>query len=212
MAFPQTPFEFSTEGEFVVVSTKKLIYMKDWYYKGVVGESSNSVGGNKLIDILIDAFEVIGFDSSKIPVIKLSTVKVNYFSKNERAKTLLPLESIRYDHAGEWDSRHPYFHAHVSDEVICNNSNKPEQLRGYTILDSNMGRRYECVRIPTPQMNLVSVLLSLAADNTRPRILKNLIKIPAVTDFPKTSMLKIFESIKGDECSFRSKHWYPENY
>ena len=183
----------------IIVTLREPIHLIGWPYR-------ERTTKNKKLHILIDAKENIDSNSSKIVY---SLVKVNYY---EEAKTpkVHPRESLHYDYDITPLDTHPLFHVHICDGLIDNkNIQNSQTFRNFSIQHDRIGKRLNCVRIPTAHMNLTSVLVSLVADHCNNLALNNIISfLKGITDLPKAYSVNLHKSIGTDGHAFRSFHWY----
>lgn len=137
-----------------LIEVESLLYLPDWPYKA----SSTK----KRVDILVYAKEL--FTRQPPQTIK-STVQIRYYHVGQNdTRLLLPLH---YDFEVPVQPAHPVFHAHIRNGSI---NVKPSVLKELGVKDCIISHQpqsyyYENVRIPTPFMNLPSVLLGLTADH-----------------------------------------------
>lgn len=119
----------------------------------------NSSRSTDTVDILLKAQETIQLDPL---VLTRSTVRLNYFVvTNSRARMI---ECVHYDYCHPpQDDQHPIFHAQFGDEPILPEGSLKAEF-GYPI-DRDGFCCFKNARIPTSDMTLSSVLLSLAADH-----------------------------------------------
>jgi len=164
----------------------------------------NSSRSSDTIDILLKAQETLQLDPL---VLTQSTVKLNYFVvKDERARLI---ECVHYDYNyPPKDEQHPVFHAQFGDEAILPEGALKAEF-AYPI-DRDGFCCFKNARIPTADMTLSSVLLSLAADHMGAKFfndfrdkflsLRENLPCPAIDDFKW--------SIGSNVSDLKCLHWF----
>jgi hypothetical protein len=142
-------FSYENMGD-KMVEFKFFLLLSNWPYKKEVG---------KELDIFLTSNETFSFETNE--VIK-SNVGLKYL-KNNKDQTVHPLLDIHYDYEKDVKSAHPVFHVQLGAVEIS--SAAKEQVHFRKTIPKSDHLLYSNVRIPTPYMNITSVLLSLAADH-----------------------------------------------
>jgi len=202
---PTPPFQLSNVKQQVHLKVNNIIHLKSWPYTRVPGST---------IDILIESLEVFTQESSELIH---SNVLVSYYqTKNEGGPAVL--ENIHYDFDKECESCHPVFHAQLTPRSVnwrkCESFTSAYRDTSTLMKQEEAGRKrkkVEGLRIPTPHMNLISVLFCLTADHLGAGTLLQLRECASDNlDLPKIKLDRLTESISADAHSYRSLHWYQE--
>lgn len=114
--------------------------------------------------VLIYGDEVIKISSGKC--IK-SNNYLFYFKQNDADNKYMMIDSFHFDYdlsqsvpASKKYTDHPLYHAQIGAKLRLKELKLPEDLEGYDPnLDDIIKNRMRVVRIPTPQMNLMSIYL-----------------------------------------------------
>ncbi len=191
-------FESRTAASKTVV-VKSLLYFPEWPYKP---------SSRKRVHILLRSHEE--FSCSRAEMMK-STVQIAYFRFGDSDRKAEPLLSLHYDFEAAVQPAHPVFHAQFG--VVDFSAAECDAISFPKKIDSHKGPLYGRVRIPTPYMNLGSVLLMLAADHWPPSSYEEFLE--GVRSNPtvrwNASCPSLISSL-GD-CEGRgylhSHHWYP---
>lgn len=164
----RSAFTFSNTGK-GQVEVSSLFFLPNWHYR---------VGSTKKIDILVSSKEIL---SCKEEQVVFSGVGVRYLKQdgNEKARVLL---EVHYDYLKKVQTAHPVFHAQIDN--VDFDSTKLADL-GFTKEEHRLQEgQYSGLKIPTPYMNIGSVLLLLAADHMK-----------------ESSFRSFLEDIKKSECT-----------
>ena len=164
----------------------------------------NSSRSTDTVDILVKAQETIQLNPL---VLTQSTVRVNYFVvEGSRAKLV---ECVHYDYCHPpQDDQHPIFHAQFGDEAIVLDGSLRTEF-GYHI-DADGFRCFKNARIPTADMTLCSVLLSLAADHMRCKFfLQFRDKFLALQEsLPRPAIEDLKWSLSAEIADLKCSHWF----
>ncbi len=133
-----------------IVTVNSLIYLRTWPYK--------SSSGRKQVDIIVRGYE--RFTCAQDEITK-STIQVLYF--DVKAGKASPLLGLHYDFETPVQAAHPVFHAQLGLTEITPQERKELSFRWE--IQNPVVPLYRNARIPTPHMNLGSVLLALVADH-----------------------------------------------
>jgi len=179
-------------GEVVIESH---LYMPNWRSRGSAPSDR--------IHILINSLETYHLASDSI---SKSSVQVMY-SKTV-GNSANPLLALHYDYQADVQPAHPLFHAQFG---MGDFSNPDFQTIGFrfTVEKAPKGALYSSVRIPTPNMNLISVLLGLAADHIDPKFFSkflSLVKDSSLTQW-NAQCPALNASLQNGE-RLPSHHWY----
>jgi len=175
-----------------------------------------SSSGRRKIDILIDTKETFRILKGKknspdqYKFIK-STVKVNYLELKDDGKEGELIESLHYDCDTEQSITHPIFHCQIDDSLIANYPSSELPLAEPTLGEGL--KRFKNVRIPTANMDLLSVMLSIMADHYTEddfcKVLDNHYRTKWCKNLPFFIHQQFLDGIKHrDNQSLRSHHWY----
>jgi hypothetical protein len=170
-----------------------------------IGASANSCGSapSNQIHILINSLETYVLASDSI---LKSSVQVLY-SKTV-GTTASPLLALHYDYQADAQPAHPIFHAQFGKGDFSSQNFQTMGFR-FTVENAPEGVLYSSVRIPTPNMNLISVLLGLAADHIDPKFFNQFLKL--VKDSPLTLWNAQCPALNASLQSggrLPSHHWY----
>ena len=154
------PFEAKqTNGCFEL---NEMIHLPEWPERARTGDARRL---RKEIDILVHAKEK--FSLAKPREIEESKITVSYFRTESDPPTAKPLSTIRFDYDLPLRASHPLFHFHCCSKPV--DSPNPDTLESwkYDIVPVDNHASYP-FRVPTPHMNLCSVLLGLVAEHLDP--------------------------------------------
>lgn len=194
-----------SNGSFIQISTDRAVagkvvieshlYMPNWRSRG--GAPSDQ------IHILINSLETYTLATSSI---SRSSVQVMY-SKTVGTKAS-PMLALHYDYQADVQAAHPLFHAQFGMGDFSSPNFGAMGFR-FTLAKPPKELVYSSVRIPTPNMNLISVLLGLAADHLDPKFFNQFLKL--VKESPLTKWNAQCEALDaslegGDRLP--SHHWY----
>lgn len=133
-----------------------------------------------------------------------STVYVNYFFVKGTEATLV--QALHYDFFPGGQAGHPFFHAHLTAELIC-----LAEFHDLGVeLQQDVAEVPIITRIPTSDMTLASVLYCLAADHLEPTIFAKFAKdVQAIENkLPTLRFDALKESLEGNRDHFKSSHWF----
>ncbi|HXN47734.1 MAG TPA: hypothetical protein VN893_13900 [Bryobacteraceae bacterium] len=155
------------------------------------------------MDIAVSVLEEITPD---IWSLDRSTVYINYFLVADRKAHLA--QALHYDFVREGQEQHPFFHAHLTAQLVC--------LSEFHDTDLGVDRREGApetpigARIPTSDMTIASVLYCLAADHLEPAIFEKFAKeVRAIEDrLPMLRFDALKASLEGNRDHFKSSHWF----
>lgn len=191
-----SPFKvtFDTEDDSILrMSTETALHLVEWPYKHQ---------STKKVHILVDSEE--SFQSNGYIVD--SEVNVTYFELKAGTKIPLHKESIRYDFESDVKPGHPIFHAQLRCRPDIRSL--PQSCSDYNFSQIAPIERHEHLRIPSANMNTVSVLVTLVADHTNAIVLKELIeKTQNIPGLPRVNARVLFNRVSPHK-DFRSFHWY----
>jgi hypothetical protein len=177
------------------VEFKRCLYLRDCPCK-------RKPGGVRM-DIAVSVLEMITPGTWSLD---RSTVYINYFLVTDRKARLA--QALHYDFVREGQEHHPFFHAHVTAQLVC--------LSEFRDTDLGVDRREDTpetpieTRIPTSDMTIASVLYCLAADHLKPTIFEKFAKdVQAIEDkLPMLRFDSLRESLEEHRDHFRSSHWF----
>jgi hypothetical protein len=182
----------SVAGRVVIGSN---IYLPNWRSRG--GAPSDR------IHILVRSLETYTQADDQI---SRSSVQVMY--SKVVGNSANPLLALHYDYELPVQAAHPVFHAQFGMGDFSSTDFHDLGFRS-AITSLPKGTVYSSVRIPTPNMNLISVLLGLAADHLDPKFFDKFLKL--VRNCPLTKWNAkcdaLEASIQGGEV-LPSHHWY----
>lgn len=182
--------ESSTE-----IVVRSLLLLSEWKYKVTTR--------HKTISILIRAKEHYAKKSASMTK---STVQVMYLEIQGNEAT--PLLAVHYDFETPPQDAHPIFHAQLGTSNFSDEELK--ELNFNVKIQPTKANLYSNVRIPTPCMNLSSVLLGLAADHLEPvfygKVLKAIAGCELVSWPSECSALQA--SLDSSKRYLHSYHWY----
>ncbi len=131
---------------------------------------------------------------------------MNYFIIGDSSVDLA--QSLRYDFVDGGQEDHPYFHVHLTDELI-----PEEDLRatGFAFnVSSSSNKCWVTTKIPTPDMTLASVIYCLVADHLGAiRFNQFAQSVRGIQDrLPPLRFERIKTSINLSSGHFKSSHWF----
>jgi len=178
----------------IVINT--LCYFPEWRYKPSLHSGR--------IQILVQSREI--YLRAEDQILR-SNVQVLYLRPSGDTSTQ-SLLALHYDFEVPVPPSHPVFHAQFGT------GNFPlEKLRAIgfrsTISPPPGETLYSCVRIPTPCMNFVSVLVGLAADHLAPEVFEQIIKVVRASRLTtwEAGCTSLRASLKAGSY-LPSHHWY----
>lgn len=148
------------------------------------------------------------FDNDNNSKLTQSNVRVNYFKTDEsRSRTnLVLIESLHYDYESNKNSllNHPIFHCQS-----CNDYVNDDFFGRHCTVTNTRKNVHQHLRIPTANMDMISVLLSIAADHFTSNEFKKVLKVYDDGDwhnkFPHISHHP--NGFDPKNC-YRSRSWY----
>lgn len=178
----------------------KVIFELNLYLKGC---PCMKLPGGKRLDIVVKALETLERGSWSLTK---STVYVNYFVLSK--SKFRPIRLLHFDFAQGGQSRHPFFHVQLVDELISSD------LRNFGIdltprPPHQSNQEWIPSRIPTPDMTLASVLYCLAADHLENGEFAQFEeRVRTIQD--RLPILRFAALKKSLDASkhFKSSHWY----
>ena len=170
-----------------------------------------SSAGARNIAVRIRGTKRCVYDRHDQSRVTASNVSINYFvrdsSRNESTLTLI--RALHYDYEINPDSlrNHPIYHCQICNDLL---GGEFFGRRDYTIKKPS-AKVYQHVRIPTANMDMISVLLSIAADHSAPEEFEKVLKVyddgKWYSELPHISHLDRF----SPGTCFRSRAWYIGN-
>jgi hypothetical protein len=194
-----------SNGTFIQISTERTVagkvvieshlYMPNWRSRGSAPSDQ--------VHILINSLESYTLATSSI---SKSSVQVMY-SKTV-GNNASPLLALHYDYQADVQAAHPLFHAQFGMGDFSNPNFAAMGFR-FTVTKPPKGLVYSSVRIPTPNMNLISVLLGLAADHLDPKFFNQFLKLVKESPLTKWNAQcdTLDASLRGGD-RLPSHHWY----
>ncbi|MGD0013020.1 MAG: hypothetical protein ABSD56_01140 [Bryobacteraceae bacterium] len=177
------------------VAFKTLLYLRGWRCR--------HLASGKRLDIVIKVEEAFLKPSW---CLTKSRVVLNYIIVSNSSAKLA--QSLRYDFVDNGQPDHPFFHVHLSDEIIQDDELPSMGFRLGLAVQPN-----ECrvtTRIPTPDMTLASVLYCVVADHVGAGQFREFAeKVHSIQDrlsHPGFEALK--QSLKIPLKHFKSSHWF----
>ena len=171
------------------------LYMPNWRSRGSAPSDH--------VHILINSLETYALATSSI---SKSSVQVMY--SKTIGNNASPLLALHYDYQADVQVAHPLFHAQFGMGDFSSPNFQTMGFR-FAVTKPPKGTVYSSVRIPTPNMNLISVLLGLAADHLDPKFFNQFLKL--VKESPLTRWNAQCEaldvSLRGGD-RLPSHHWY----
>lgn len=194
-----------SNGTFIQISTGRAaagkvvieshLYMPNWRLRGSAPSDQ--------VHILINSLETYTLAASSI---SKSSVQVMY-SKTV-GNNANPLLALHYDYQADVQAAHPLFHAQFG---IGDFSSPNFQTMGFRfeVTKPPTGIVYSSVRIPTPNMNLISVLLGLAADHLDPKFFNQFLKLVKESPLTKwNAQCDLLDASLRSGDRLPSHHWY----
>ena len=139
------------------------------------------------------------------PKITQSNVQVNYFRVSSGDGTLTLIESLHYDYETKPGSlkNHPIYHCQICNDYI-GGAFFGREIH-YVINARSFVHQH--IRIPTANMDMISVLLSIAADHFSPSEFQ---KVLTVCDREKwhEKLPHIAHQSFSPQGNYRSRSWY----
>jgi hypothetical protein len=185
--------EQMSDADKVVITAN--IYMQDWRTRGC--------GPSDRVHILIHSVETYALTVDQI---SKSSVQVMY--SRAVGNDANPLLVLHYDYEIPVQTAHPVFHAQFGMGDFSSPDFVSMGFR-FTVTQPPKGTLYSSVRIPTPNMNLISVLLGLAADHLDTKFFDKFLKL--VKESPITKWNAQCEALDASLQSggrLPSHHWY----
>ncbi len=176
------------------VEVSFLLRLPNWPFRN---------GSKKTVDIVLMSSEVFDCNSKKSIS---SKVKIKFLNSSQ-AKKIIPVLDLHYDY--EDKEAHPIFHAQFG--TIDMNEVQLKELNFDSKLEKAEQDFYSSLRIPTPYMNITSVLLSLAADHLKPTSYKIFLKGVRDSHVIKWDVTcnKLETHLKA-QGNVHSHGWYPD--
>lgn len=194
-----------SDGTFIQISTERTVvgkvvieshlYMPNWRSRGKAPSDQ--------VHILINSLETYTLATSSI---SKSSVQVMY--SKAVGNNANPLLALHYDYQADVQAAHPLFHAQFGMGDFTSPNFESMGFR-FTVTRPPKGVVYSSVRIPTPNMNLISVLLGLAADHLDPKFFNQFLKL--VKDSPLTKWNAQCDTLDASLQGggrLPSHHWY----
>jgi hypothetical protein len=178
------------------IAVSSLLLLSNWRYKA----TSTRL---KPISVLVRSKE--HYVRASESMVK-STVQVMYLTiKGEEAT---PLLAMHYDFESPTQVAHPVFHAQMGESDFSKEELQEINLRANILPSKNA--LYSNVRIPTPCMNLGSVLLGLAADHLEPSFFAQVLDLIKRSDLVgwQANCTSLKKSLDASDRYLHSYHWY----
>lgn len=192
-ANPSNGYRMKMESGRVAV-VNSLISLPGWPYKAQ---------SKKSVHIIIRSSERFGCDQNEMTS---STIQVLYFEGKGQKAT--PLLALHYDFDTPVQIAHPVFHAQLGFTKLTKEERESIGFRREIPLPDHT--LYGNARIPTPHMNLGSVLLAVVADHLPApfygRFLNDIRQNQAARWDAACSSLRT--SLKQNGGYLHSHHWY----
>jgi hypothetical protein len=174
------------------------LFLKNWKWRP--GSTTER------LDIVVHAIELLSKDAA---VLEKSSVEVSYYEQVNGGTAARLLHTTHFDFCGYQDC-HPLFHAQQTPKAVIPPPTEVEEIRFTLKWDNQTGRCFKNARIPTSDMSLPSVLLSLAADHIEKEHfveLRETLK-QAQGNLPRPNFVSISDSMLREPLHFRCLHWH----
>jgi hypothetical protein len=176
------------------------IHCKEWKWKS----STDPLHKTKVVNIVVSAHEEIR--RHKLALMS-SVVEVCYLDVVDGCAQLL--QSVHFDY-DPCQRDHALFHAQVSNQMVI----IPNEQRGPLEIDFTLPEaaqpRHRSARIPTSDMTLSSVLVSLTADHIGGQLFRKFQRTAAgyQEKMPLPVIGRLCKSLNAETRDLRSSHWY----
>ena len=162
---------------------------------------------NERIQLLLRSHETMSADCSEM---ERSHVTVAYLEAANKTAHLL--QSVHYDYEGTVQAAHPWFHAQLGSDYLDDAERRKLEC-GFTILTNDHGPA-KTLRVATPHMGLLSVLLGLAADHLELPLFRQLIERTQrhKRNFVRPRLQRLRTRLERRPFDFMNVHWFDESH
>ncbi len=148
--------KFEPDGETLHVKLCEPIALKNWPYRS---------SSRKKCHILIDGYFTVQGDGGSVELLAYGT-RIGYFQPDKLAypKRVRSIDGYHFDMERQASIAHPVFHAQRNEGIL---NEKLNEVDLELITDENPQDKpsHRSVRLPTPQIDIVSALFMVIADH-----------------------------------------------